>query len=215
MNLAELIKQSAPSTRPNAQKLVEVAKNAAPVQPTKAPIRQATVKKDDNWVAHLTEVANKEFGQNPMFSGAAIELRVGKSGDTMVSLTPYLVYPDGTKKKPPYRANAGFCTNKEFGPWLESLRKLLEDAHSAVAPQPRSPGMLRKSVSYWTMELEKLAAGLNGDFDTQVVSGKLTVKYEGAMVCLEKADDGVLSVARGNGPREPFAKILRIFAANE
>ena len=214
MNLAELIKQAAPASRPDTKKLVEVAKTTVQSEAIpKAVVRPATVKKDDAWVQHLTTVANERFGHKPEFGDATIEFKVGKSGETMVSLTPYLVYPDGTKKKPPYRASAGFCTTKAFEPWFEGLEKLLVDAHAAVAPAPKTESILRQSVTHWTGEIEKATQGLDNEIETQVVSGKLTIRYKGASVTLEKATDGTLSVARGNGPREAFEKILRVFAS--
>lgn len=204
MDLKSLLAQTSKTTvaPPEPGKLLEVAKQRAPA-PEKKPVRPARVEKNEEWVAHLTEKA-KELDSS-QFGGATVAFKVVKAKEKWTALTPYLVYPGGEEKRAPYRANAGFCTEKDYGPWLKKLLQICLDIHNTVPREKKAKGVSR-SVSRWTEEIEK-AKGVGTE--TQVVSGKLNVSKGDALVTFVKDKEGNVYVAKGKGDLDSVTEIIR------
>lgn len=196
MSLKDLAAKSGVRVTPEADpaSLVTKAKKAAKPKAEPQPKKSAIVriKVDDAWIAELTRLANERFGDKEEFGRATVEFTVAKSKGRMVSMTPKLVYPDGSVKSAGAKHRIGFCTNKDFDPWCEKLGESLAHAHTAE----RSPSV-RKPSKKWLPYAEAVGKMENPP-EVKPVSGKLSIKQGDSRVTLKMTDE-VVTVSSASG----------------
>jgi len=163
---------------------------------------------DDAWIQSLAVRANEQFGTK---FGATIAFTVAKSRGRFVSLTPKLVYPDGTVKSAGPKNRVGFCTNEKWDDWNTKLGAALESAHSAERRAPKS----RKTTGQWASFSAAVKDSMGEDIVTKSVAKRLVIKdASGNRVTLKRKDDNA-HVGNATGSPEFISTVLRSVATSK
>ena len=169
-----------------------------------APKRKAP-KVDDNWVAELTKKAQEKFGGSDEFGGAKVEFTVAKSKGRFVSLTPKLVYSDGTAKSAGAKNRIGFCTNQDWDKWFDKLHNALVAAHTS---ERKGTSGRRAASGQWSAFSVAVKEALNGEEVKVSASGKrFRVKGADGNVTLRREENDAL-VSNAGGSMDFVKKVL-------
>lgn len=176
--------------------LMDAAKAKAPKKDAVKKDTKPRVKVDDAWIKSLTERANEKFGNQEAFDKATVDFTVAKSKGRFVSLTPKLVYADGTVKSAGPKHRVGFCSNEKWDAWYEKLDASLQAAHSAE----RKAAKTRKASGQWAAFSTSVKESLGEDVTVKSVSKKLMIKdADGNRVTLKReGDDAQVGSASGD-----------------
>ena len=152
---------------------------------------------DEEWISHLTELANNRYGETEQFGHATISFTITRSKGKPVCMTPKLSYPDGTIRSAGDKHRVGFFGNKKFEQWYEKLEKSLSFAHSVKRQR------IRRSSSAWKPYIEKLKE-LGA---IKLSAGKLSIQNEQSKVVLKHEKDTIV-VSSAKGDTKFIIKIL-------
>jgi hypothetical protein len=206
MSLKDLASQAGVTSPKEGAPAAATADTEAPAKKTvgdlakpKAKAKKATRPRaivDDAWIKGLVEKANEKFGEKDEFDGAKVDFTIAKSKGRFVSLTPKLIYPDGTAKSAGPKKRIGFCTNQEWDGWFEKLGNALTTAHTAE----RKAGTARKSSGQWATFAVPVREALGQDIKVKSIAKKLSIKDpNGNRVTLKReGDEALVSTASGS-----------------
>lgn len=177
---------------------------AVGAKPKAKPKRKAP-KVDDEWVEKLTAKAQEKYGKADEFGKADISFTVAKSKGRFVSLTPKLVYSDGTIKSAGAKNRIGFCTNGDWDTWFEKLHKALTAAHTS---EKKASTGRRSGKSQWTAFSVAVKEALEGKEVQISSSGKrFRVKADDGSVTLRREEDKAI-VSNAGGSMEFVKTVL-------
>jgi len=196
-------KKTTKDTKTVGDLMTEAKAQSTPSAPKK--VAKPRVKVDEKWITDLTAKANKKFGNLDEFDKAKVEFTIAKSKGRFVSLTPKLVYADGTIKSAGPKNRVGFCSNEKWDAWYEKLSTALNAAHSAE----RKAAKTRKASGQWAAFSTSVRESLGEDVTVKSVSKKLMIKDpDGNRVTLKREGDDAL-VGSASGSPDFVTKVLK------
>ncbi len=198
----EPVKEATPATVSDLLDQVKANNKEKPAKDGKA--SKPRVKVDSVWIEALIKRANEKFGKTEQFDKASVDFTIAKSKGRYVSLTPKLVYEDGTIKSAGPKNRVGFCSNSKWDDWYVRLEEALVAAHSAERKTPTT----RKMSGQWASFSQSVKDVMGDEISVKSISKKLMIKGKDSDRVTLRREGDIATIGNASGNLDFVAKVL-------